>query len=51
MSGELLDCNPELRESGITISSEIKKYMLASKQFSDVLARHGALSDSVVFIK
>jgi hypothetical protein len=54
MSGELCDGNPddpELRECGITISSEIKKQMLASKQFSDVLARHGALSDSVVFIK
>ena len=54
MSGESCDCtpdDPESRECGITISSEIKKYMLASKQFREVLARHGALSDSVVFIK
>ena len=54
MSGELCDGNPDDPESlecGITISSEIKKQMLLSKQFRDVLARHGALSDSVVFIK
>ena len=54
LSGESCDCtpdDPESRECGITISSEIKKYMLASKQFREVLARHGALSDSVVFIK
>ncbi|MDO9323707.1 MAG: hypothetical protein Q7T80_01990 [Methanoregula sp.] len=54
MSGELCDCNPgdpQSWECGITISSEIKKEMLASKPFRDVLARHGALSDSVVFIK
>ncbi|MDO9325070.1 MAG: hypothetical protein Q7T80_08970 [Methanoregula sp.] len=54
MSGELCNGNPDDSQSwecGITISSEIKKYMLSSKPFKDVLARHGGLSDSVVFIK
>ena len=54
MSGELCTCNPEdpeSRECGITISSEIKKHMLVSKQFKEALARHGALSDTVEFVK
>ncbi|MHB8164678.1 MAG: hypothetical protein ACYDDV_10135 [Methanoregula sp.] len=54
LSGELCDCipdDPESRECGITISSEIKKHMLASKQFREALARNGALSDTVEFIK
>lgn len=54
MSGELCTCtpnDPELHNCGITISSEIKKQMLASKPFRDALARHGALSDSVEFVK
>ena len=54
LSGELCDCTPDdpgSREYGITISSEIKKHMFASKQFKEVLARNGALSDTVEFIK
>jgi hypothetical protein len=54
MSGELCDCSPddpESRECGITISSEIKRHMLASKQFREALARNGALSDTVEFVK
>ena len=54
MTGELCDCSPDDPESllcGITISSEIKKQMLASKQFREALARHGALADTVEFVK
>jgi hypothetical protein len=54
MSGELCDCtpdDPESRVCGITISSEIKKQMLASKQFKEALARHGALQDTLEFVK
>ncbi|MDP3396478.1 MAG: hypothetical protein Q8S57_07430 [Methanoregula sp.] len=54
MCGELCDCSPDDPESrvcGVTISSEIKKQMLASKQFKEALARHGALQDTVEFVK
>jgi len=54
LSGELCDCtpdDPESRECGITISSEIKKHMLSSKQFREALARNGALPDTVVLVK
>ncbi|MFA4877679.1 MAG: hypothetical protein WC586_09720 [Methanoregula sp.] len=54
LAGDLCDCNPDdphSRECGITISSEIKSRMLASQQFREVLARNGALPDSLTFIK
>ncbi len=52
--GELVGCDPddpEASESGVTISSEIKKRMAASKQIRDVLARNGALPESLVFVR
>ncbi|MFA4859423.1 hypothetical protein [Methanoregula sp.] len=54
LSDELSCCepdDPQARESGVTISSEIKAQMLASQQLRDILARHGALPDTVVFVK
>ena len=50
ISGELSVCppdDPRAKECGVTISSEIKTQMLASKQLKEVLARHGALADSI----
>jgi hypothetical protein len=54
LSGEL--CNdapndPNSRECGITISSEIKTHMLASRLLKDVPARHGELPDTIAFPK
>ena len=54
IAGELAGCapdDPQARESGVTISSEIKAQMAASKQLKEVLARNGALPDSVVFVQ
>jgi hypothetical protein len=54
LSGELCSCSPDdplSRECGITISSEIKSHMLASKQLKEVLGRHGALPDTLNFIR
>jgi hypothetical protein len=54
LSGDLCGCEPDdphARECGITISSEIKAHMLTSKQLREVLARHGALPDSLSFLK
>ena len=54
MYGELCNCtpdDPEYLECGIIICLILKKYILASRQFKDALARHGAPLDSVVFIK
>jgi hypothetical protein len=54
LSGELCNCAPDdpiSRECGITISSEIKTHMFASRQLKDVLARHGALPDTITFLK
>jgi hypothetical protein len=51
LSGELC-CDPGdplAKESGVSLSSVIKTRMLASATLKDVLARHGALPDSVVF--
>jgi hypothetical protein len=51
ISGELSVCppdDPRAKECGVTISSEIKTQMLASKQLKEVLARHGALADSIL---
>jgi hypothetical protein len=53
IAGELAACDPDdpqAKESGVTISSEIKAKMAASKQLKEVLARNGALPDSLVFI-
>ena len=50
ISGDLSVClpdDPHAKECGVTISSEIKTEMLASKQLKEVLARHGALPDSI----
>ena len=54
LSGELCSCAPDdpiSRECGITISSEIKTQMLASRQLKEVLSRHGALPDTIAFLK
>lgn len=54
LSGELCTCEPDdpsSRDCGITISSEIKAQMLASEQLKDVLARNGAVPDSLTFVK
>jgi len=53
IAGELASCapsDPQAKESGVTISSEIKAQMAASKQLKEVLAQNGALPDSLVFI-
>jgi len=54
ISGELTGClpdDPRARESGVTISSEIKSQMAASTQLREVLAKNGALPESLVFIR
>jgi hypothetical protein len=54
LAGDLCSCvpdSPSAKECGVTISSEIKAEMLASQQFRALLAQHGALPDSVVFVK
>ena len=54
LSGDLCSCtpdDPQASECGITISSEIRAQMNASKQLRDVLARHGALSETLSFPK
>ena len=54
LSGELITCSPDdpqSSECGVTISSEIKVRMNASKQLRDVLAHHGALPDTLSFVK
>jgi hypothetical protein len=54
LTGELISCSPDdplIKDCGVTISSEIKTQMAASKQLKDVLARNGALPDSLVFVR
>lgn len=54
LAGDMTVCapdDPRSSESGITISSEIKAQMAVSKQLAEVLARNGALPESVVFIR
>jgi hypothetical protein len=54
LNGDLCDCvpdDPASCECGISISSEIKNQMLASKQLREVLERHGALSETLAFIR
>jgi len=54
LAGELCSCapdDPQACECGITISSEIKARMLGSKPLRDVLARNGALPDTLAFPK
>jgi len=54
LGGELCSCMPEdagAREIGVTLSSEIKTQMAASKLLRDVLGRNGALPDSLVFVR
>lgn len=52
LAGELCTCSPDdplARECGITVSTEIKRQMRDSRQLKDVLARHGALPDTLEF--
>ena len=54
LAGDMTVCAPDdplAKESGITISSEIKTQMAVSKQLREVLARNGALADSFVFVR
>jgi hypothetical protein len=54
LAGDLISCPPDdplAKDSGVTISSEIKTQMAASEQLKDVLARNGALPESLVFIR
>jgi hypothetical protein len=54
LAGDMTVCAPDdplAKESGVTISSEIKKQMVASKQLREVLARNGALPDSFVITR
>jgi hypothetical protein len=54
ISGNLITYPPEdprAKESGITIASEIKTVMIASKQLKEVLARNGAMADTMVIIQ
>ncbi len=51
ISGDLVSCppdDPRVKEIGITIASEIKTVMIASKQLKEVLARNGAMADTMV---
>jgi hypothetical protein len=54
LSGDLCDCvpdDPAASECGITISSEIKNQMLASNQLKEVLERHEALPETLMFVR
>ena len=54
LAGDLCNCipdDPASKGCGITISSEIKLQMHASVQLREVLARNGALPDSMEFPK
>jgi hypothetical protein len=49
LAGDMTVCapdDPHASESGITISSEIKAQLVASKQIRNVLSRNGALPES-----
>jgi hypothetical protein len=53
ITGQLASCppdDPRARESGVTISSEIKAQMAGSVQLKEVLSRNAALPDSLIFI-
>jgi hypothetical protein len=54
LSGESCCCtsdDPLAKDYGVSLSSIIKVRMLASKTLKEVLARHGALPDSMAFIR
>jgi len=54
LSGELCSCapgDPLEKECGVSLSSVVRARMLASKMLKDVLARHGALPDSITFTR
>jgi hypothetical protein len=54
LAGDMTVCapdDPHARESGITISSEIKAQMGVSKQFRQVLTDNGALPESFMFVR
>jgi len=51
ISGESRDEQQGREDVGITISSEIKAQMLASAKLKEVLARNGALADTILFQK
>jgi hypothetical protein len=51
LSGDLSSCDPDdplAKESGVSLGSLVMARMLASKTLKEVLARHGALPDSMV---
>jgi len=43
--------DPQSKDRGITISSEIKSQMQASTQLREILAKQGALPDSLKFLR
>jgi hypothetical protein len=43
--------DPSWKECGVTISSDIKQQMLASRLLKDVLEKHGAMPESIAFPK
>ena len=49
--GDVIPDDPASSEVGITISSEIRNQMLASTQLREVLERHGALSETLTFVR
>lgn len=49
--GDVVPDDPSSSECGVTISSEIKSQMLASNQLKEVLERHGALPETMVFVR
>ena len=49
--GDVVPDDPSSSECGVTISSEIKNQMLASTQLKDVLERHGALPETITFVR
>jgi hypothetical protein len=54
LAGDMTVCapdDPRSSETGITITSEIKAQMAVSKQFKEVLARNGALPESIAFVR
>lgn len=54
LSGEQCSCTPDdplAKEWGVALSSIIRTKMLASNTLNEVLERHGALPESVVFTR
>lgn len=54
LAGDMTVCapdDPRARETGITISSEIRAQMVVSRQLKEVLARNGALPESFTLVR